>query len=145
MRLTIAIFFLSISCMVGQTEALLRSGDTVTLIFSIKEDDLDGAYSISKDGNLNLPFVGNVSVEGMALNDAKELIQKKYIDDQIYTRLSVAAFKNFNRFISVPNPSGNGTIRVLAPEPGKPVGDFFTPDEKKKLFKIDQLDARRKE
>jgi protein involved in polysaccharide export with SLBB domain len=144
MRLAITTLLLSVSCLFGQPESVLRPGDTVTLVFSIKEDDLDGTYSVSRDGYLNLPFVGKVSVEGIPLNDVRDVIRKKYIDGQIYTRLSVAAFKNPIKFISIPNPSGEGTIRVIAPEPGKPVGDFFSPEEKKKLFKIDQLDARQK-
>ncbi|MDE5113593.1 MAG: SLBB domain-containing protein, partial [Trichodesmium sp. St15_bin1_1] len=35
-------------------------------------------YQVQIDGTLNLPLIGNVSVEGITLNQAKELIQEKY-------------------------------------------------------------------
>lgn len=45
----------------------------------------------------------------------------------------------------MPNPAGKSTIRVVSPDQGAPTGDFPTPEEKKKLFKIDRMEVRKGE
>lgn len=58
----------------------LGAGDQVQIdIFNIPEySGKNGQYQVQIDGTLNLPLIGNVSVEGITLNQAKELIQEKY-------------------------------------------------------------------
>lgn len=145
MRVWLVIFLFGASFLFGQSDAKLQPGDTLVLIFSSKEDGLDGTYTVSKDGNLTLPFIGKMAVQGLSVGETSRAVRKKYLDDQIYTGLSVAAFKNLTNFLTIPNPAGEGTIRVIAPNQGSPPGDFPTPKEKKKLFQIDQMDVRKGE
>ncbi len=58
----------------------LGPGDHVQIdIFNVPEySGENGQHQIQIDGTLNLPLIGNVSVEGMTLELAKELIQEKY-------------------------------------------------------------------
>lgn len=58
----------------------LGAGDQVQIdIFNIPEySGKNGQHQVQIDGTLNLPLIGNVSVQGMALDQAKELIQEKY-------------------------------------------------------------------
>ncbi|NET24514.1 MAG: polysaccharide export protein [Okeania sp. SIO1I7] len=62
------------------TAYTLGSGDRVQIdIFNIPEySGENGQHQVQIDGTLNLPLVGNVSVEGKTLDEAKELIQEKY-------------------------------------------------------------------
>ncbi|MDJ0515715.1 MAG: SLBB domain-containing protein [Trichodesmium sp. MO_231.B1] len=58
----------------------LGPGDRVQIdIFNVPEySGKNGQHQIQIDGTLNLPLIGNVSVEGITLDKAKELIQEKY-------------------------------------------------------------------
>ena len=118
----------------------LQPGDAVSLVFSIKEDGLDGIYTVTKDGSIDLPLVGKVRVAGRSAEEGCESIRQKYLDDGIYTRLSVGLSQSPQKFISVPHPNGGGYIRI--PFHPKPLGDFYTPQEKMKVFQIPQLDVR---
>ncbi|NER07145.1 MAG: polysaccharide export protein [Okeania sp. SIO3C4] len=62
------------------TAYTLGSGDRVQIdIFNMPEySGENGQHQVQIDGTLNLPLVGNISVEGKTLDEAKELIQEKY-------------------------------------------------------------------
>ncbi|MEB3343292.1 polysaccharide biosynthesis/export family protein [Okeania sp.] len=61
-------------------EYTLGPGDRIQIdIFNIPEySGENGRHQVQIDGTLNLPLIGNVSVQGMNLDKAKELIQEKY-------------------------------------------------------------------
>ncbi|MGD1713472.1 SLBB domain-containing protein [Dapis sp. BLCC M172] len=58
----------------------LGPGDRVQIdIFNLPEySGENGQHQVQIDGTLNLQLIGNVSVQGMTLEGAKELIQEKY-------------------------------------------------------------------
>ena len=58
----------------------LGPGDYVQIdIFNVPEySGKNGQHQIQIDGALNLPLIGNVPVQGMTLDKAKELIQEEY-------------------------------------------------------------------
>ena len=58
----------------------LGAGDRLQIdIFNVPEySGKNGQHQVQIDGTLNLPLIGNVSVQGMTLELAKELIQEKY-------------------------------------------------------------------
>ncbi len=58
----------------------LGPGDQVQIdIFNLPEySGKNGQHQVQIDGTLNLQLIGNVSVQGMTLEGAKELIQEKY-------------------------------------------------------------------
>ncbi len=58
----------------------LGPGDRLQIdIFNIPEySGKNGQHQVQIDGTLNLQLIGKVSVEGMTLDEAKELIQEKY-------------------------------------------------------------------
>ncbi|WP_293153388.1 polysaccharide biosynthesis/export family protein [Okeania sp. SIO2C9] len=62
------------------TAYTLGGGDRVQIdIFNMPEySGENGQHQVQIDGTLNLPLVGNISVEGKTLDEAKELIQEKY-------------------------------------------------------------------
>ncbi len=120
----------------------LKSGDAIALVFSIKEDGLDGIYTVAKDGSVNLPLAGRIKVVGKTGVETCEAIRQRYIDDGIYTRLSVSLSESPQKFIPVPNPQGNGYLRKAVPTIFRGPGDFYTPQEKMRLFQLHQLDVR---
>jgi polysaccharide export outer membrane protein len=61
-------------------EYVLGTSDVITINLT-DTDDLDGAYTIDPKGNIDLPFIGNVNVLNLTLDNAKEKIVsvlKKY-------------------------------------------------------------------
>ncbi len=58
----------------------LGAGDRLQIdIFNLPEySGENGQHQVQIDGTLNLPLIGNVSVQGITLDKAKELIQEKY-------------------------------------------------------------------
>ncbi len=58
----------------------LGAGDRLQIdIFNVPEySGENGQHQVQIDGTLNLPLIGNVSVQGITLDKAKELIQEKY-------------------------------------------------------------------
>ena len=61
-------------------EYTLGSSDVVSINLS-ETEDIDGNYIIGPDGNIDLPFVGEVNIQNLTKNEAKEkliLILKKY-------------------------------------------------------------------
>ncbi|MDJ0553595.1 MAG: polysaccharide biosynthesis/export family protein [Microcoleaceae cyanobacterium MO_207.B10] len=58
----------------------LGAGDRVQMdVFNVPEySGKNGQHQVQIDGTLNLPLIGNVSVRGMTLDEAKEVIQTKY-------------------------------------------------------------------
>ncbi|WP_293132110.1 polysaccharide biosynthesis/export family protein [Okeania sp. SIO3I5] len=58
----------------------LGAGDRLQIdIFNVPEySGKNGQHQVQIDGTLNLPLIGNVSVQGMTLELAKNLIQEKY-------------------------------------------------------------------
>jgi polysaccharide biosynthesis/export protein len=55
----------------------LGAGDRIQItIFNVPE--LSGEYRVSIDGNLELPWLGNVSVKGMTISAVKELLIAQY-------------------------------------------------------------------
>lgn len=112
------------------------------MVFSAKESGLDGMYAISKDGTLNLPFVGRVRIAGQSTGEAGKVIEKAYIDQKIYSRLSVQVTPTKANLMILRDPD-SGNLRYLSvPDGSKPSGDYYSPEEKKKLFRLDQLETR---
>ncbi|MGB3507817.1 MAG: polysaccharide biosynthesis/export family protein [Microcoleaceae cyanobacterium] len=58
----------------------LGAGDRVQIdVFNVPEySGENGQHQVQIDGTLNLPLIGNVSVVGMTLDEAKEVIQGQY-------------------------------------------------------------------
>lgn len=126
----------------------LDPGDHIDLVFSIKQDPLDGVYTVSKDGTISLPFIGKLHVAGKDPAETCRIIRQKYLQDGIYTRLSVALSRPAQDSISIPTPDGRSHIRKPLPAGQKteePTGDFHTPQEKMKLLPHPQLDVKNRD
>ncbi len=77
----------------------LGAGDMVRLdIFDVTELTLEPRYTVLMDGTLNLPWIGGVSVQGLTLSQAAELVKTRY-----------------QRFIQTPIV----TVSLIAPRPLK--------------------------
>lgn len=69
---------------------ILGAGDVIRIdIFDIPEfSGQNGQYTILSDGSLNLPWIGNVSVQNMTLEQAANTLAQRYaryIDDPLIT------------------------------------------------------------
>lgn len=81
---------------VAGTSFLLASGDT--LKFDILDDDRDPVdLQIAADGTIQAPYLGSVSVAGLSVDDARERLKARYVDQKIFVApqigLSVAAYR----------------------------------------------------
>jgi len=59
-----AMTLLSAISLRAESGGSFRPGDTVILEFSMKHDDLDGPYTVNRQGEIRLPFVGSMAVAG---------------------------------------------------------------------------------
>ena len=55
---------------------ILGSSDSIFINLSDIED-LDGSYIIDQDGNIDLPFVGKVKINGYSLDEAQQVLNKE--------------------------------------------------------------------
>ena len=56
----------------------------MTIIFTNKHDKLDGIYTVSTDGFVNMPFIGKIKAEGLSTLDLKAVLEKEYVRQGIY-------------------------------------------------------------
>lgn len=135
-----AMTLLSAISLRAESGGSFRPGDTLVLKFSMQHDDPDGPYTVDRQGEIRLPFVGSIAVAGLDRERLARAIVAKYLEAKIYSRLEVAVTPSSDRFITIPNPDAPGTIRVplsSPQDPAKPPGDFFIPREKQRSFGID--------
>lgn len=72
-------FFIFSSTFVFAEGQTLQTGDVV--IFNVGgEPDLNRRLKISDDGSIELPMIGNVTVENFSLQQAKDIIIARYAD-----------------------------------------------------------------
>lgn len=75
---------------------LINVGDE--LEFDILDDDTDPQrFTVGRDGMVQLPFIGGLRVEAIAVSEARELIRRTYIEREIFVNpgveLSIASFR----------------------------------------------------
>jgi len=61
-------------------EYALGSADVISINLT-DTDDIDGSYTISPDGNIDLPFIGKINIEDLTLSETKKKlisVLKKY-------------------------------------------------------------------
>ena len=72
------------------------------------DEDIPQLFTVGRDGAVQLPFIGGVEVVGMAVGDARQLIQQTYLDEEIFVspsvELSVANFRPISVLGDVRNP-----------------------------------------
>ena len=64
-------------------EYALGSSDTISINLT-DTDDIDGAYIISPDGDIDLPFIGKINIDNLTLTETKEKlisVLKKYYNN----------------------------------------------------------------
>lgn len=66
----------------GIADLKLMPGSMVN-VHVFEEPDLDGSYRIDNGGNIAIPLVGNVKVQGLMLRDVEVAIEKQLIAEQI--------------------------------------------------------------
>jgi len=97
---------------------ILRPGDVVAMIV-YREPDLSIQSKIGKDGQVQLPLLGEIKLSGMSVRAATKVIHDKYnadylVDPQIY--LNVAAY-NTNKFTIIGQVGKPGTYEFSGGEP----------------------------
>lgn len=68
------------------------------------EPDNRGEYRVSKEGNITLNFIGQISVQGKTLAELKDYIEKRYRDDGFYKNpqvtLTITAYAERRIYVS---------------------------------------------
>ncbi|MEI8311809.1 MAG: polysaccharide biosynthesis/export family protein [Verrucomicrobiota bacterium] len=110
----------------------LLPGDYMTITFSNKNDQLDGCYSVSHDGFVNMPFIGKIKAEGLSASDLTATLEREYDQRGIYKGLRIWVermdkppdIKPFLRDIEM--------LKQMESNPfWNKKGDFFTPKDRK--------------
>lgn len=85
------------TAMAASSEYQLGPGDEIE-IFVFQEPELNVKAKISQAGNINLPLVGQVNLEGMTSDEAKLKVEALYKDGYLvnpYVTLTVRQYRPF--------------------------------------------------
>ncbi|NDJ16212.1 polysaccharide biosynthesis/export family protein [Myxacorys almedinensis] len=98
----------------------LGAGDLVRLeMFDVPELTLDPRYTVLFDGTLNLPWIGGVSVQGLTLDQASDLLKtryKRYIQNPVISMGLIAPRPLKIGVIGAVNRPGSYIITVIGSE-----------------------------
>jgi polysaccharide export outer membrane protein len=91
------------------TERVLRKGDRIQVTIYAPPEPFSCPHVVDEEGRINVPLIGAMAVAGKSCGVAQRLIEKAYIDQQIYKNVTV---------IIVP-PEGEYTVsgEVIRPGP----------------------------
>jgi len=97
---------------------ILRSGDVIEMIV-YREPDLSIRSKIGKDGEVQMPLLGELKLAGMSVRNATKLVHDRYnadylVDPQIY--LNLAAY-NTNKFTIIGQVGKPGTYEFSGSDP----------------------------
>jgi polysaccharide export outer membrane protein len=97
---------------------VLRPGDVIEMIV-YREPDLSIRSKIGKDGEVQMPLLGEIKLSGMSVRNATKLIHDQYnadylVDPQIY--LNIAAY-NTNKFTIIGQVGKPGTYEFSGSDP----------------------------
>ncbi len=105
--------------MAGEGDYILSPGDTLDLMV-YKEPDLNMRSKIARDGRVQLPLLGEVSVAGKSVRDAQEHIRRLYdadylVNPQIYLNIASYTQRSITVIGQVARPGNyelQGTDRI---------------------------------
>ena len=110
------------SLMAGEGDYVLAAGDTIDLMV-YREPDLNMRSKIARDGRVQLPLLGEVSVAGMTGRDAQEHIRKLLnadylVDPQVYLNIASYTQRKITLIGQVTRPGsyelqGNESLGIL--------------------------------
>jgi polysaccharide biosynthesis/export protein len=110
------------SLMAGEGDYVLAAGDTIDLMV-YREPDLNMRSKIARDGRVQLPLLGEVSVAGMTVRSAQEHIRKLLnadylVDPQVYLNIASYTQRKITLIGQVVRPGsyelqGNESLGIL--------------------------------
>jgi len=110
----------------------LLPGDYMTVTFSNKNDQLDGCYSVSRDGFVNMPFIGKIKAEGLSASELAATLEREYDQREIYKGLSISVERMDKLPDIKPFLSDIKALKQMESNPfWNKKGDFFTHKDRK--------------
>jgi len=103
-RLFGGIFILSILFNFNVYAQLLNPGDGLKIIFYNIPDSISGEYYIQEDGNIALPYLGNVKAANRNIDSLKQEIFSKYSNIYRNPELTILPIVRVNIFGEVNKP-----------------------------------------
>ena len=90
----------------AQTVATLRIGDIFEMRLSGMPQefasDFTLSYTVSQDGMVNMPLIGEIKAAGLTASQLEQTIQTKLVADKIFTHPTVlVSIAQANRYVSV--------------------------------------------
>ena len=109
MRRTLVLFLflvLAASRLPAQSVATLRTGDVFEMRLSGMPQefaaDFTLQYTVSQDGNVNVPLIGQIKAVGLTSSQLEQTIQGKLISEKIFTHPTVLiSVAQANRYVSI--------------------------------------------
>jgi protein involved in polysaccharide export with SLBB domain len=103
----------------AQGGAVIRKGDTLELQLSGVPPDETALFSghtypvDEQEGTINLNYIGQIKVDGLSANAIQELIEKRYVDEKIFTHPIITVQANtVPRFVNVLGEVKSGGARI---------------------------------
>jgi polysaccharide export outer membrane protein len=72
-----------------KAERVLRKGDRIQVTIYAPPEPFSCPHVVDEDGRINIPMIGPMAVAGKTCGVAQRLIEKTYIDQQIYKTVTV--------------------------------------------------------
>ncbi|MBV9656574.1 MAG: polysaccharide export protein [Verrucomicrobia bacterium] len=90
----------------ARADVTLRPGDSFDVrIGGVPSDEMttvNGTYTIDGEGNLNMPYIGKISVNGMTQSQISSVIERTYRSREIYTNPTITlVIAATGRFVNV--------------------------------------------
>ena len=82
----------------GQTDRVLKRGDKVVIYLRDIPTPDQIKDEVDANGNVNLPLIGVVRVEGKTTAEAEDLIEKAYIEGGFYVKMSTIVTSEEDEF-----------------------------------------------
>ena len=112
----------------SETQYSLGAGDRIQVEI-LQEPDLSREYLVLVDGTINLPLLGNVSVEGLTISEASKLLAESYAfyiqDPALVVRLITPRPLKISIAGEIPKP-GSYTLNLINGQTFPSVTDLIT-------------------
>ncbi len=112
------LLLLAVPCVLrAQQGAPVRIGDTIELrLAGVPADEstaFNGSYTIDDDGMVGLPLIDKIKIAGLLPTQIQEAIQKRYIEEKIYTHPTVTVQQiQIPRYVNVIGEVKSGGSRI---------------------------------
>lgn len=113
---------IALVCLISPAFSQIEAGQSVKIkIMGVPADEkakIDETYPVSKNGMVNMPFIGEIRAAGLASEELAKAIERAYRDGEIYPDPTIAVIANGIEDVIVDQAVHiGGSVRAPGPRP----------------------------